>query len=96
MISITQLLSRWSGPQLRELLAEDTPLTANVVRALAREGLPQAQLRYGRMLLAGTGFNADAAGAFSIQQTVSQAFNRMRDVPAAMGAMVGPIHAAAS
>jgi len=63
--SITQLLAQWSAPQLRQLLAEDTKLTADVLRALAREGLPQAQVRYGRMLLGGNGLPADAAGAYS-------------------------------
>jgi uncharacterized protein len=63
--SITQLLAQWSAPQLRDLLAEGTKLTADVVRALAGEGLPQAQVCHGRMLLAGSGLPADAAAAFS-------------------------------
>jgi TPR repeat protein len=63
--SITQLLAQWSAAQLRELFAEDTKLTADVVRSLAREGLPQAQVCYGRMLLAGNGVVADATGALS-------------------------------
>ena len=73
MTAVTQLLAQWSAPQLRELLAEDTKLTADVVRALAREGLPPAQVCYGRMLLAGTGLAADAAGAFSWFQRAADA-----------------------
>jgi uncharacterized protein len=65
MTAFTQLLARWSAPQLRDLLAEDTRLTADIMSALAREGLPQAQVCYGRMLLAGTGLPLDAAAALS-------------------------------
>jgi uncharacterized protein len=71
--SITQLLSQWNAAQLRELLAEDSKLTADVVRALAREGLPQAQLCYGRMLLEEKGVAADAAGALSWFQRAADA-----------------------
>jgi uncharacterized protein len=71
--SITRLLAQWSVAQLRELLAEDTKLTADVVCALAREGVPQAQVCYGRTLLAGSGIAADAKGALSWFQRAADA-----------------------
>lgn len=61
--SITALLTQWSAPRLREIFGQEPDKAADWVSVLAREGLPQAQLCYGRMLLAGTGVPRDEAAA---------------------------------
>jgi uncharacterized protein len=53
--SITALLSQWSPERLQSLFAQSPSRAASWVRVLALEGVPQAQLCYGRMLLEGTG-----------------------------------------
>jgi TPR repeat protein len=62
-ISITSLLTLWSAPRLHELFGQDAGRAADWVCLLAREGLPQAQVCYGCMLLAGTGLPADPVAA---------------------------------
>ena len=59
--SITSLLSQMSTPRLRALFAQDARRAADWVFVAAAEGLPQAQLCYGRMLLGGTGMAQDPA-----------------------------------
>jgi TPR repeat protein len=61
--SITSLLTHWSTPRLRALFADDPRQAAQWASVLADEGLPAAQLCYGRMLLAGTGTARDATAA---------------------------------
>jgi TPR repeat protein len=53
--SITGWLSQLSGARLRELFAEGAERASGWVRILAIEGIAQAQVCYGRMLLEGTG-----------------------------------------
>jgi TPR repeat protein len=51
--SFTARLARMSAPSLQALLSRNAPVAAACVYALAGEGLAQAQLCYGRMLLEG-------------------------------------------
>jgi uncharacterized protein len=62
--SITSLLAQMSGPRLRALFAQEAHRAAEWVYAIATEGLPKAQLCYGRMLLEGTGVPKDFVKAF--------------------------------
>ncbi len=61
--SITALLSEHSPTHLQRLFAESPQHAAAWVRALALEGMLQAQTCYGRMLLAGTGTAEDRTAA---------------------------------
>ena len=61
--SVTALLAQWSAPRVRALFAQVPRQAAQWASVLAREGLPEAQLCYGRMLLAGTGVSKDEAAA---------------------------------
>src|SRR6202030_4574415 len=62
-VSIMSLLSQMSTPRLQALFAQDVRRAADWVRIAAIEGLPQAQLCYGRMLLEGTGLARDSVQA---------------------------------
>jgi len=62
---ILKLLADMSAPRLDALFAQDLERAAHWVRVAAAEGLPQAQLCYGRMLLEGTGVAKDLAEAFN-------------------------------
>jgi len=62
-LSIMSLLSQMSTPRLQALFAQDVRRAADWVRVAAIEGLPQAQLCYGRMLLEGTGLTRDPTEA---------------------------------
>jgi uncharacterized protein len=64
-VSITSLLAQMSGPRLRALFAQGGQRAAEWVYATAAEGLPQAQLCYGRMLLEGTGVPKDPGKALT-------------------------------
>src|ERR1700722_8848069 len=63
--SITSLLAQMNAPRLRALFAQEPHRTADWVYVTAAEGLPQAQLCYGRMLLEGTGVPKDQHAAFA-------------------------------
>lgn len=62
-ISITSLLGQMSTPRLEALFARDARRAADWVFVAAVEGLPQAQVCYGRMLLEGTGVSKDSQQA---------------------------------
>ncbi len=49
--------------RLQALFSQDAPQAASWVRAVALDGLPSAQLCYGRMLLEGTGVRKDPQAA---------------------------------
>ena len=53
-LTIMSLLGQMSTPRLQALFAQDARRAADWVFVAALEGLPQAQLCYGRMLLEGT------------------------------------------
>jgi len=61
--SVTALLQRWDASRLRALFARDPRHAAQWASVLAREGLAEAQLCYGRMLLEGTGVARDRVAA---------------------------------
>ena len=61
--SISSLLAQMSGPRLRALFSQEAHRAAEWVYAIAAEGLPKAQLCYGRLLLEGTGVQKDAGRA---------------------------------
>jgi uncharacterized protein len=63
--SISALISKWSPGRLRSLFAEGPHSAAAWARALALEGLPAAQVCYGRMLMAGTGIAESKPEAFT-------------------------------
>jgi uncharacterized protein len=63
--SITSLLAQLSGPRLRALFAQEPHRAADWVYVAAAEGLPQAQVCYGRMLLEGTGVPKDQRAALT-------------------------------
>ena len=63
--SITSLLAQMNAPRLRALFAQEPHRAADWVYVAAAEGLPQAQLCYGRMLLEGTGIPKDQSAAFA-------------------------------
>lgn len=62
-VSITALLGQMSTPRLEALFGQDARRAADWVFVAALEGLPQAQVCYGRMLLEGTGVTKDPAQA---------------------------------
>jgi TPR repeat protein len=62
-LSILKLLAQMSAPRLNALFAQDPKRAADWVYVAAAEGLPQAQVCYGRMLLEGTGARKDLVGA---------------------------------
>src|SRR5580698_4697515 len=62
-VSIVTLMGQMNTPRLRALFAQDPRRAADWVFVAAVEGLPQAQLCYGRMLLEGTGVSKDTAQA---------------------------------
>jgi uncharacterized protein len=62
-LSIVSLLGQIAKPRLHALFAQDAHRAADWVYAAAAEGLPQAQLCYGRMLLEGHGVPRDPARA---------------------------------
>jgi TPR repeat protein len=64
-LSVTSILAGMSAARLQALFAQDPQRTADWVRAAAADGLVQAQLCYGRMLLEGTGTPKDPAAAFT-------------------------------
>src|ERR1700744_3134217 len=56
-------MQRMSHQDVRLLLGGDPVVAAPWVECAAEFGLPAAEVRYGRMLLAGTGIGADPARA---------------------------------
>jgi uncharacterized protein len=63
--SISSLLAQWNPARLQALFAQSPQHAAAAARVLALEGLPQAQVCYGRILLEGTGADMIKAEAFS-------------------------------
>jgi TPR repeat protein len=64
-ISIVALLGAMSPARRNALLSEDPARAAPWIHAVAVEGVPQAQVCYGRLLLEGTGVGKDAAAALT-------------------------------
>jgi TPR repeat protein len=62
-ISIVSLLGTMSAGRRDALFSQDAARAAPWVRAVALEGVPQAQLCYGHLLLEGTGVEQDAVAA---------------------------------
>jgi TPR repeat protein len=62
-ISILSLLGTMSAPRRNALFVQDAGRAARWVHALAAEGVAQAQVCYGRLLLQGTGVPKDSAAA---------------------------------
>jgi TPR repeat protein len=62
-VSITSLMAQMNTPRLRALFAQDPGKAAEWVYVVAAEGLPAAQVCYGRMLLEGTGIGKDPVAA---------------------------------
>src|SRR6202453_3737965 len=62
-VSIMSLLGQMGTPRLEALFGQDARRAADWVLVAALEGLPQAQVCYGRMLLEGTGVTKDPAQA---------------------------------
>jgi hypothetical protein len=62
-LSITAILAGLSAPQLRALFVQEPERASGWVRIAAMDGLVEAQLCYGRMLLEGTGVPKDEAAA---------------------------------
>jgi TPR repeat protein len=62
-VSIVSLLAQMNTPRLRALFAQDPVRAAEWVYVVAAEGLPAAQVCYGRMLLEGTGIVKDPVSA---------------------------------
>jgi TPR repeat protein len=62
-VSIVSLMVQMNTPRLRALFAQDPTQAAEWVYVVAAEGLPAAQVCYGRMLLEGTGIAKDAVSA---------------------------------
>ena len=58
-VSISFLMGQMGAPRLEALFAQDARRAADWVYVAAIEGLPQAQVCYGRMLLEGTGVPKD-------------------------------------
>jgi TPR repeat protein len=63
--SITSLLAQISAPRLQALFAQEPHRAADWVYVAAADGLPQAQVCYGRMLLEGTGVPKDHGAALT-------------------------------
>src|SRR5580698_6557778 len=64
-VSVTSLLGQMSTPRLEALFGQDARRAADWVFVAAVEGLPQAQVCYGRMLLEGTGVPKDHGAALT-------------------------------
>jgi uncharacterized protein len=62
-ISIVSLLGTMSAARLNALFAQDADRAADWVHALATDGVPSAQVCYGRLLLEGTGVEKDPVAA---------------------------------
>ena len=62
-VSVSALLARMSGPRLRSLFSQEADRVAEWVYVIAAEGMPKAQLCYGRLLLEGHGVPKDARRA---------------------------------
>jgi uncharacterized protein len=62
-VSIVSLMAQMNTPRLRALFAQDPAKAAEWVYVVAAEGLPAAQVCYGRMLLEGPGMPADPVSA---------------------------------
>jgi TPR repeat protein len=62
-VSIVSLMAQMNTPRLRALFAQDPAKAAEWVYVVAAEGLPAAQVCYGRMLLEGTGMPKDPVSA---------------------------------
>jgi TPR repeat protein len=62
---MTALMSQWSPAHMRGVLSESPQHAAAWARVLALEGMSQAQVCYGRMLLEGTGTIEDKDGAYT-------------------------------
>jgi len=62
-VSIVSLMAQMNTPRLRALFAQDPSKAAQWVYVVAAEGLPAAQVCYGRMLLEGTGIARDPVSA---------------------------------
>jgi uncharacterized protein len=62
-VSIVSLMAQMNTPRLRALFAQDPARAAEWVYVVAAEGLPAAQVCYGRMLLEGTGIRKDPVSA---------------------------------
>jgi uncharacterized protein len=63
--SITSYLAGLSTARLRALFSQEPERAADWVRVIAMEGLAQAQVCYGRMLLEGTGGRKDLPAALA-------------------------------
>src|SRR3984957_11095969 len=63
--SITSLLTQISGRRLAALFAQEPHRAADWVYVAAVEGLAQAQVCYGRMLLEGTGVAKEQSAALT-------------------------------
>jgi uncharacterized protein len=63
--SITAYLAGLSAARLRALFSQEPERAVEWVRVIALEGLPQAQVCYGRMLLEGTGGPEDRPAALA-------------------------------
>ena len=63
--SITSLLAGLSRARLRALFSQTPERAADWVQVTAMEGLPQAQVCFGRMLLEGTGRPKDLPAALA-------------------------------
>jgi TPR repeat protein len=64
-LSITALMGQMSALRLQALFAQDPERAADWVYVAAAEGMPKAQVCYGRMLLEGTGVLKDAGKALA-------------------------------
>jgi len=64
-LSIVALMGQMSAPRLQALFAQDPKRAADWVYVAAAEGLPKAQLCYGRMLLEGLGVPQDQSLALA-------------------------------
>jgi uncharacterized protein len=62
-VSIISLMAQMHAPRLRALFAQDPAKAVAWVYVVAAEGLPAAQVCYGRMLLEGTGTSTDPVSA---------------------------------
>ena len=62
-VSIVSLMAQMNAPRLKSLFAQDPSRAVEWVHVVAAEGLPAAQVCYGRMLLEGTGIAKDPVAA---------------------------------
>src|SRR5262249_21697321 len=63
-ISLTTLLAGMGPGRIRQLLGQDAAQAASWVRLMAMDGVAEARVCYGRMLLEGTGASQDNDAAF--------------------------------